>query len=204
MTRRPQASGPLSATHNGTASPSAARALDCFGPNCEAVERLWPATSSSPCSVEPLRGTSLTSTRFAQASPAERSSRSQHCKDLGFNLAVLRDAFGVLGDLPRSILEMDDATFVLMCDEFESWRAEISATEVAARRRKRLAEVDGDPLCIANYLLDGLLTRKSRRLRVTVRVTAPAVPVGQRRRIGRCFSNCRAAFSVVRRLLPVT
>lgn len=46
-------------------------------------------------------------------------------KDLGFNLAVLHAAFGVLGDLPRSTFEVDDTTFVLMCDEFESWRAEI-------------------------------------------------------------------------------
>lgn len=38
--------------------------------------RTLPATSSSPCSAEPLRGTSLT-TRCAQASPAERSSRSR-------------------------------------------------------------------------------------------------------------------------------
>lgn len=46
-------------------------------------------------------------------------------KDLGFNLSLLRNAFGVLGDLPRSTFEVDDTTFVLMCDEFESWRAEI-------------------------------------------------------------------------------
>lgn len=32
-------------------------------------------------------------------------------KDLGFNLGVLRDAFGVLDDLPRSAFEVDDATF---------------------------------------------------------------------------------------------
>jgi len=38
---------------------------------------------------------------------------------------VLRDAFGVLGDLQRSPFEVDDTPFVLMCDEFESWRAEI-------------------------------------------------------------------------------
>jgi hypothetical protein len=35
-------------------------------------------------------------------------------KDLGFNLAVLRDAFGVLDDLPRSAFEVDDATFALL------------------------------------------------------------------------------------------
>ena len=52
-----------------------------------------------------------------------------------------------------------------------------------------LAEVDGNRLCIVNYLLDRLLTRNIRRSRVTVRVTAPAVPVGQRRRTGRCFSE---------------
>ncbi len=43
-------------------------------------------------------------------------------KDLGFNLAVLRDAFGVLDSLPRSAFEVDDATFALMRAEFHGWR----------------------------------------------------------------------------------
>ncbi len=47
-------------------------------------------------------------------------------KDLGFNLAVLRDAFGVLDDRPRSAFEVDDATFAL-----------IRAAGVAARDRVR-------------------------------------------------------------------
>ena len=46
-------------------------------------------------------------------------------KDLGFNLAVLRDAFGVLDDLPRSAFEVDDVTFALLRAEFQSWREEI-------------------------------------------------------------------------------
>ena len=46
-------------------------------------------------------------------------------KDLGFDLAVLREAFGVLGDLPRSAFEVDDATFGLLRHEFHSWRGEI-------------------------------------------------------------------------------
>ena len=46
-------------------------------------------------------------------------------KDLGFNLAVLRDAFGVLDDLPRSAFEVDDATFALLRVEFHNWREEI-------------------------------------------------------------------------------
>ena len=46
-------------------------------------------------------------------------------KDLGFNLAVLRDAIGVLDDLPRSAFEVDDATFTLLRAEFHSWRDEI-------------------------------------------------------------------------------
>ena len=46
-------------------------------------------------------------------------------KDLGFNLAVLRDAFGVLDNLPRSAFEVDDATFALLRAEFRSWREEI-------------------------------------------------------------------------------
>ena len=46
-------------------------------------------------------------------------------KDLGFNLAVLRDAFGVLDDLPRSAFEVDDATFDLLRTEFHAWRDEI-------------------------------------------------------------------------------
>ena len=46
-------------------------------------------------------------------------------KDLGFNLAVLRDAFGVLDDLPRSAFEVDDATFALLRTEFHNWRDEI-------------------------------------------------------------------------------
>lgn len=46
-------------------------------------------------------------------------------KDLGFNLAVLRHAFGVLDDLPRSAFEVDDATFDLLRTEFHSWSDEI-------------------------------------------------------------------------------
>jgi hypothetical protein len=49
-------------------------------------------------------------------------------KDLGFNLAVLRDAFGVLDDLPRSSFEVDDATFTLMRAEISSWREEIGVS----------------------------------------------------------------------------
>lgn len=46
-------------------------------------------------------------------------------KDLAFNLAVLRDAFGVIDDLPRSAFEVDDAKFELLRTEFHSWRNEI-------------------------------------------------------------------------------
>ena len=46
-------------------------------------------------------------------------------KDRGFNLIVRRDAFGVLGSLPRSQFEVDDDTFAEMTTEFESWRAEL-------------------------------------------------------------------------------
>ena len=53
------------------------RDLDCFGPTREAVDRLWPATSSSPCSAEPHRGTSSTCMHCATTSPGARSSRSQ-------------------------------------------------------------------------------------------------------------------------------
>ncbi len=49
-------------------------------------------------------------------------------KDLGFNLTVLRDAFGVLDDLPRSAFEVDDATFDLLRTEFHSWRDELLPT----------------------------------------------------------------------------
>jgi hypothetical protein len=48
-------------------------------------------------------------------------------KDLGFNLVVLRDAFGVLDDLPRSAFEVNDTTFALMRAEFHSWRDELGA-----------------------------------------------------------------------------
>jgi hypothetical protein len=50
-------------------------------------------------------------------------------KDLGFNLAVLRDAFGVLDDLPRSAFEVDDATFALLRAEFQSWCEEIGTPD---------------------------------------------------------------------------
>ncbi len=53
------------------------RDLDCFGPSRDAVDRLWPETSSSCCSAEPRRGTSSTCMRCAHALPAESSSRSQ-------------------------------------------------------------------------------------------------------------------------------
>ncbi len=46
-------------------------------------------------------------------------------KDLGFNLAVLRDALGVLDDLPRSAFEVNDATFDLLRAEFQNWRDEL-------------------------------------------------------------------------------
>ncbi len=49
-------------------------------------------------------------------------------KDLGFNLAVLRDAFGALDGLPRSAFEVDDATFDLPRTEFHSWRDEIGGS----------------------------------------------------------------------------
>ena len=46
-------------------------------------------------------------------------------KDRGFNLTVLRDAFGVPGSLPRSQFEVGDDTFAEMTTEFESGRAEL-------------------------------------------------------------------------------
>jgi hypothetical protein len=51
-------------------------------------------------------------------------------KDLGFNLAVLRDAFGVFDDLPRSAFEVDDTTYALIRDEFQSWREELGDASV--------------------------------------------------------------------------
>jgi hypothetical protein len=60
-------------------------------------------------------------TRCVHASPAAHSSRSRP-------LAVLRDAFGVLDDLPRSAFEVDDATFALMRAEVHSWREAIGAS----------------------------------------------------------------------------
>ena len=51
--------------------------------------------------------------------------RRAAAKDLGFNLTVLRDAFGVLDDLPRTAFEVDDLTFALLRIEFHSWRDEI-------------------------------------------------------------------------------
>lgn len=46
-------------------------------------------------------------------------------KDRGFSLSVLRDAFGVLGSLPRSSFEVDDETFEQMTVEFAAWRAHL-------------------------------------------------------------------------------
>jgi hypothetical protein len=45
----------------------------------------------------------------------------------GFSLTVLREAFGVLGSLPRSSFEVGDDTFGEMTTEFDSWRAELDA-----------------------------------------------------------------------------
>jgi len=47
-------------------------------------------------------------------------------KDLGFNLDVLRDAFGVLGSLPRRTFEVDDPTFDDLRREFAAWSSELS------------------------------------------------------------------------------
>jgi hypothetical protein len=40
-------------------------------------------------------------------------------------LNVLREAFGVLGSLPRSSFEVGDETFEDMKTEFDSWRADL-------------------------------------------------------------------------------
>lgn len=49
-------------------------------------------------------------------------------KDLGFNIVILRDAFGVLGTLPRNAFEVDDSTFAELTTEFRSWADEIGAS----------------------------------------------------------------------------
>ena len=46
-------------------------------------------------------------------------------KDRGFDLTVLGEAFGVLGSLPRSSFEVDDARFLRLVEEFRDWRAEL-------------------------------------------------------------------------------
>ena len=48
-------------------------------------------------------------------------------KDLGFNVAILRDAFGVLATLPRNAFQVDDDTFAQLTAEFGSWADELSA-----------------------------------------------------------------------------
>jgi Nucleotidyl transferase AbiEii toxin, Type IV TA system len=48
-------------------------------------------------------------------------------KDRGFSLDVLADAFGVLGSLPRSGFEVNDATFALLAEEFTDWQAQLRA-----------------------------------------------------------------------------
>jgi hypothetical protein len=76
------------------------RDLDCFGPTRASVDRPWPAIRDR-----------LLSAGLEVDVPLESLAAA---KDLGFNLAVLRDAFGVLDDLPRSAFEVDDATFALL------------------------------------------------------------------------------------------
>lgn len=46
-------------------------------------------------------------------------------KDRGFSREVLRDAFGVLGSLPRSTFEVSDKTFEDMTAEFAAWRVDL-------------------------------------------------------------------------------
>jgi hypothetical protein len=50
-------------------------------------------------------------------------------KDRGFSLTVLRDAFGVIGSLPRSVFEVTDDVFGEMTGEFASWRLELGQEE---------------------------------------------------------------------------
>lgn len=46
-------------------------------------------------------------------------------KDLGFNVTILRDAFGVLATLPRNAFEVDDDTFAHLTAEFREWADEL-------------------------------------------------------------------------------
>lgn len=57
--------------------------------------------------------------------PRRRLEELAAAKDLGFNLSVLCDAFGVLDELPRNAFEVDDETFDLLRTEFHDWRGEI-------------------------------------------------------------------------------
>ncbi len=97
------------------------RDFDCFGPSRDAVDRLWPAIRDSLFNAGLRVDVHALRARFTRRTLESLAV----AKDLGFNLAVLREAIGVLDDLPRSAFEVDDSTFALIRAEFHSWRDEI-------------------------------------------------------------------------------
>ncbi len=112
------------------------RDLDCIGPSRDAVDRLWPAIRDRLINAGLRVDVHALRARFTRRTLEGLAV----AKDLGFSLAVLRDAIGVLDDLPWSAFEVDDSTFALIRAEFHSWRDEIGTDGILSSPGSRVPD----------------------------------------------------------------